>query len=49
LTHEQIARAAIEIADSQEVQALSMPKVAARLGSGTMSLYRYVASKEDLP
>ena len=48
LTHEQIARAAIEIADSQGVQALSMRKVAARLGSGTMSLYRYVASKEDL-
>jgi AcrR family transcriptional regulator len=48
LTHEQIARAAIEIADSQGVQALSMRRVAARLGSGTMSLYRYVASKEDL-
>ncbi|HZD67975.1 MAG TPA: TetR/AcrR family transcriptional regulator [Actinomycetes bacterium] len=48
LTHEQIVRAAMEIADAQGVQALSMRKVASKLGSGTMSLYRYVASKDDL-
>jgi AcrR family transcriptional regulator len=48
LTHDQIVQAAIEIADSEGVQALSMRKVAARLGSGTMSLYRYVPSKDDL-
>jgi AcrR family transcriptional regulator len=48
LTHDQIVRAAIEIADGEGVEALSMRKVAARLGSGTMSLYRYVSSKDDL-
>jgi AcrR family transcriptional regulator len=48
LTHEQIVRAAMEIADTEGVQALSMRKVAAKLGAGTMSLYRYVASKDDL-
>jgi AcrR family transcriptional regulator len=48
LTHEQIVAAAIEIADSEGVEALSMRKVAARLGAGTMSLYRYVANKDDL-
>ena len=41
-------RAAIEIADNEGVEALSMRKVAARLGAGTMSLYRYVANKDDL-
>jgi AcrR family transcriptional regulator len=48
LTHHQIVAAAIEIADSEGLQALSMRKVAARLGAGTMSLYRYVANKDDL-
>ena len=48
LTHDQIVRAAMEIADTEGVQALSMRKVAARLGAGTMSLYRYVANKDDL-
>jgi AcrR family transcriptional regulator len=48
LTHEQIVRAAVEIADAEGVEAVSMRKVAAKLGAGTMSLYRYVASKDDL-
>jgi AcrR family transcriptional regulator len=48
LTHEQIALAAIRIADAQGVQALSMRRVASELGAGTMSLYRYVDSKDDL-
>jgi AcrR family transcriptional regulator len=48
LTHDQIVRAAVELADSEGVEALSMRKVAARLGAGTMSLYRYVANKDDL-
>jgi AcrR family transcriptional regulator len=48
LTHDQIVAAAIEIADTEGVEALSMRKVAARLGAGTMSLYRYVANKDDL-
>jgi AcrR family transcriptional regulator len=48
LTHEQIVRAAIQIADTEGVEAFSMRKVASRLGAGTMSLYRYVATKDDL-
>lgn len=41
-------RAAIELADSEGVAALSIRKLAARLGAGAMSLYWYVASKDDL-
>lgn len=48
LTHHQIVRAAMEIADTEGLQALSMRKVASKLGAGTMSLYRYVANKDDL-
>jgi AcrR family transcriptional regulator len=45
---EQIARAAIEAADAEGLEALSMQRVAERLGFSTMSLYRYVASKDEL-
>lgn len=48
LTHEQIARAAVEIADAEGAHAVSMRKVADRLGVGTMSLYRYVSTKDEL-
>jgi AcrR family transcriptional regulator len=48
LTHDGITTAAIEIADAEGLEALSMRKVAARLGAGTMSLYRYVQSRDDL-
>jgi AcrR family transcriptional regulator len=48
LTHQRIARSAIEIADAEGLDAVSMRKIAARLGAGTMSLYRYVGSKQDL-
>ena len=48
LTHERIARAAIAIADDEGIESVSMRKVAARLGAGTMSLYRYVDGKDDL-
>jgi AcrR family transcriptional regulator len=43
-----IVAAAIEVADSQGLTALSMRKVAEELGVGTMSLYRYVPSKAEL-
>ncbi|PSL00087.1 TetR family transcriptional regulator [Murinocardiopsis flavida] len=43
-----IADAAIRLADHGGMHAVSMRKVAAELGSGTMSLYRYVANKEQL-
>ncbi|MFF5992119.1 TetR/AcrR family transcriptional regulator [Prauserella flavalba] len=47
-SREQIADAAIEIADEEGLTAVTMRKVAARLGTGAMSLYRYVANKEAL-
>jgi AcrR family transcriptional regulator len=43
-----IAKAAIWLCDKDGVDALSMRKVAARLGVGTMSLYHYVANKDEL-
>jgi AcrR family transcriptional regulator len=45
---EQTVRAAIVIADTEGLAALSMRRVAANLGSGTASLYRYVASRDEL-
>jgi AcrR family transcriptional regulator len=47
-TREQIAKAALEIADSEGFEALSMRRVAEALGAGTMTLYYYVRTKEDL-
>ncbi|KDN86902.1 TetR/AcrR family transcriptional regulator [Kitasatospora cheerisanensis] len=43
-----IARAAVEIADRDGLDAVTMRKVAAELGAGTMSLYNYVPKKEHL-
>ncbi|MEV4175912.1 TetR/AcrR family transcriptional regulator [Nonomuraea sp. NPDC049709] len=43
-----IARAAIEVADEEGLDALSMRRVAERLGVGTMSLYTYVPGKAEL-
>ncbi|MEU9233858.1 TetR/AcrR family transcriptional regulator C-terminal domain-containing protein [Streptomyces subrutilus] len=48
LTLDRIVRAAIEIADTEGLSALSMRGVAARLGVAAMSPYRYVPSKDDL-
>ncbi len=44
----EIAAAAVRIADAEGVEAVSMRRVAAEVGSGTMSLYRYVSRKDDL-
>jgi AcrR family transcriptional regulator len=43
-----IAQAGIEIADSDGLAAVSMAAVAQRLGFTTMSLYRYVDSRDEL-
>ncbi|MEV2253980.1 TetR/AcrR family transcriptional regulator C-terminal domain-containing protein [Streptomyces sp. NPDC050147] len=43
-----IAAAAVRIADADGIDAVSMRRVAAELGCGTMSLYNYVPRKEDL-
>lgn len=48
LSIEQIVRAAIAIADSEGLGALSMRRVAERLGVGAMSLYTYVPGKAEL-
>jgi len=47
-SREGIARAAIAIADAEGFEALSMRRVAAELGAGTMTLYHYVATKDEL-
>lgn len=48
LTLERIVAAAIEAADAEGLDGLSMRRVADALGVGTMSLYRYVPSKAEL-
>ena len=48
VTREKIVRAAIDLADSEGVAALSMRRIASRLGLATMSLYRYFPSKDEL-
>jgi AcrR family transcriptional regulator len=48
LSLDAIVRTAIEIADAEGLDALSMRRVATALGAGTMSLYRYVPGKDEL-
>jgi AcrR family transcriptional regulator len=48
LTTERVLRAAIELADRDGVDALSMRKVARELGFEVMSLYNHVASKDAM-
>ncbi|GAB3617829.1 hypothetical protein GCM10027416_23860 [Okibacterium endophyticum] len=48
LSIERIVETAVEIADEGGLAAVSMSAIASRLGFTTMSLYRYVAAKDDL-
>jgi AcrR family transcriptional regulator len=48
LSVEAIVDAAIKLADAEGLAAVSMARVAKELGFTTMSLYRYVASKDEL-
>ncbi|HMG45406.1 MAG TPA: TetR/AcrR family transcriptional regulator [Acidimicrobiales bacterium] len=48
LDHERIAAAAIDIADADGLDAVSMRRLAGQLGVATMALYRYVSGKEDI-
>ncbi|MFC5403155.1 TetR/AcrR family transcriptional regulator [Cohnella soli] len=48
LSVKQIVEAAIAIADKDGISAVSMSRIAQSLGFSTMSLYRYIDSKEDL-
>jgi len=48
LTLDGIVAAAVEVADEEGLSALSMRRVAEKLGFTTMSLYRYVPGKAEL-
>lgn len=48
LSADAVAAAAIELADAEGLEAVSMRKVAVRLGKSAMTLYTYVPSKAEL-
>ena len=48
LTRARVLRAAVELADEDGLNALSMRRLGQRLGVEAMSLYNHVANKEDL-
>ncbi|MBT2525376.1 TetR/AcrR family transcriptional regulator [Streptomyces sp. ISL-99] len=48
LTLERIVAAAVAIADAEGMDAVSMRRLSTELGTGTMSLYRYVPGKAEL-
>lgn len=48
LSRDEIAASAVAIADEEGLAAVSMSRVAESLGYTTMSLYRYVESKDEL-
>jgi AcrR family transcriptional regulator len=47
-SREQIAAVALEIADAEGFEAVSMRRIAADLGAATMTLYNYLRTKDDL-
>lgn len=47
-SRDQIAQAALGLADDEGFEAVSMRRVAEVLGAGTMSLYHYVKSRDEL-
>ena len=48
LSHDAVAMAAVALADTAGIDAVTMRAVAGSLGVGTMSLYRYVSTREEL-
>jgi TetR/AcrR family tetracycline transcriptional repressor len=48
LNRERTVAAALELLDEEGLDALSMPRLAHRLGVGTMSLYSHLEGKDDL-
>ena len=48
LTRERVLRAALEIADREGIDGLSMRRLGAALGVEAMSLYHHVANKDEL-
>jgi AcrR family transcriptional regulator len=43
-----IAAAAIRVADAEGIEAVSLRRVAGEMGTGTTTLYRYIATKDEL-
>ena len=48
LTRDQVVEAALALTDELGIELLTMPKLAERLDCGVMTIYGYIASKEDL-
>ena len=48
LSRDLVVDAALALMDDEGLDALTMPRLAERLGVGTMSLYRHVDGKDDL-
>ncbi|WP_328494861.1 TetR/AcrR family transcriptional regulator [Streptomyces sp. NBC_00414] len=48
LTLDRIVDAAVRVADAEGLEAVSMRRLSTELGTGTMSLYRYVPGKGEL-
>jgi AcrR family transcriptional regulator len=48
VTREQIAETALWLADHDGIEAVSLRRIAGELGVGTMTLYHYVRTKDDL-
>ncbi len=48
LSADAIVTAAMQVADAEGLEAITMARVAAKLGFTPMALYRYVASKDEL-
>src|SRR3979409_1702056 len=48
LTPEQIARAALEVADAEGLDAVTIKRISESLEVGTMTLYVYVRTKEEI-
>jgi AcrR family transcriptional regulator len=48
LTREQVVDAALQLADQEGLEALSMPTIARRLECGVMTIYGYIDDKVDL-
>ncbi|MGI5273451.1 TetR/AcrR family transcriptional regulator [Nonomuraea sp. CA-218870] len=44
----QLTEAAVRVADAEGLDAISMRRLATEIGSGTMSLYRYVSGKDEV-
>jgi AcrR family transcriptional regulator len=47
-SYDEIAEAALRVVDAEGLDALSMRRLATELGAGTMTLYHYVQSKDEL-